>query len=129
MKFVRQISYPSANGTSLGSFLCQKVEFCLKHSVNSTQLILIKGSWSKNFVFKSNTYTLVDPPFVHVSFVLFGAFLFFPFSSVIDRKLHFNSETNEFDQQTACGAPVHWSKYTTVEGSNNDVENSMRLTS
>ena len=29
----------------------------------------------------------------------------------------FNTETNDFDQQTMCGAPVPWSKYTTFLGS------------
>ena len=28
-------------------------------------------------------------------------------------KFCFNAETNNFDQQMACGAPVRWSKYTT----------------
>ena len=26
----------------------------------------------------------------------------------------FNAKTNDFNQQTACAAPVHWSKYTTT---------------
>ena len=28
-------------------------------------------------------------------------------------KACFNAKTNDFNQQTACGAPVRWSKYTT----------------
>ena len=35
------------------------------------------------------------------------------FSSSIDGKLHFKAETNDFDQQTACRAPLCWLKYTT----------------
>ena len=37
-----------------------------------------------------------------VFFVLFLRFRFF-----------FSAETNDFDQQTACGVPVRWLKYTT----------------
>ena len=29
--------------------------------------------------------------------------------------LHPKAETKDFDQQTVCGAPVYWLKYTTVE--------------
>ena len=44
----------------------------------------------------------------------FGTFLSFSFLfSVCDGKRRFNAETNNFDQQTASGAPVRWSKYTT----------------
>ena len=33
-----------------------------------------------------------------------------------DEKTCFNAETNDFDQRTACRAPVCWSKYTTLGG-------------
>ena len=34
---------------------------------------------------------------------------------LIKYTLDFNSETNDFDQQMACGAPVCWSKYITYK--------------
>ena len=37
-----------------------------------------------------------------------------------DLKTCFNPETKDFGQQTGCGAPVHWLKYTTVVGVTND---------
>ena len=51
-------------------------------------------------------------------FVLFLRFLFFflsyfPLVMEKDDKTCFNAETNYFDQQTACGAPVSCSKYIT----------------
>ena len=40
-------------------------------------------------------------------------FFLFPFVMQKDGKTCFNAETNDFNQQMACGAPVLWSKYTT----------------
>ena len=40
-------------------------------------------------------------------------FSFFPFVTEKDEKTCFTAEKNDFDQQTVCGAPLRWSKYTT----------------
>ena len=61
------------------------------------------------------------PSFTVIKNVLFlrSPFFFHYFSSFFSvsdgKKLTcFNSETNDLDQQTACRAPVWWSKYTTL---------------
>ena len=41
-------------------------------------------------------------------------FLFLPLVTEKDEKTCFKAETNGFDQQMVCGAPVRWSKYTTI---------------
>ena len=38
-----------------------------------------------------------------------------------DEKTCFNAETNDFDKQTACGAPICWLKYTTVVRLHSDI--------
>ena len=65
--------------------------------------------------FKSNAGR---PPLMNVFLLICCAFqscffLFFPFVTEKDEKTCFNAETNNFDQQSACRAPVHRSKYTT----------------
>ena len=50
-------------------------------------------------------------------FALFLRFPFYFFFSVSDgkrQKTCFHAKTNYFHQQTVCGAPVCWSKYTTL---------------
>ena len=37
------------------------------------------------------------------------------------KKTCFNPEKNDFDKQTACGAPIGWSKYTTSKKSETGV--------
>ena len=64
--------------------------------------------------FISNNKTLVDPPFC----MFFSYLLHFPFFFLLVmekdlKKLVYNAESNDFDQQTACKAPVRWSKYKT----------------
>ena len=46
-------------------------------------------------------------------------FLFFPFVTEKDKKNCFNPDTNDFAQQTVCGASIRWSKYTTIIVSTN----------
>ena len=58
--------------------------------------------WSKSFVFA-----------LKLCFLGFLFFFLFPFVMQKDGKTCFNAETNDFNQQMACGAPVLWSKYTT----------------
>ena len=59
---------------------------------------------------------LVDPifycMFLHVFVRL--SFLFSLFCSVSDRKSRFTIKKFDFEQRTACRAPVCWSKYTTA---------------
>ena len=38
---------------------------------------------------------------------------FFPFVTEKDEKTCFDTETNDFDQQTACGVRICWLKYAT----------------
>ena len=47
-----------------------------------------------------------------VKIICFGVKI--PFVTEKEEETCFNAETNNFDQQTACGAPVWWSKYTTL---------------
>ena len=42
------------------------------------------------------------------------SFLFFLLLMEKDKKTYFFAEPNDFDQQTACRAPVSWLKYTTL---------------
>ena len=56
---------------------------------------------------------------MHVFSVLFLRFPFFFLSFSVsdgkDEKTCFYAETNDFNQQAACGAPVRWLTYTTQE--------------
>ena len=44
---------------------------------------------------------------------LLSFFFLFSISDGKKQNTCFNTETNGFNQRTACGAPVRWSKYTT----------------
>ena len=59
---------------------------------------------------------LVDPSFKICFSVLFFvlSFLFSFFFDGKRQKKNFHAEINDFDQQIVCGAPVCWSKYTTL---------------
>ena len=53
---------------------------------------------------------------LNVNFSLFFVlFLLFPLMTEKDRKTCLNAKIDYFDQWTVCKAPIHWSKYTTVE--------------
>ena len=43
--------------------------------------------------------------------IFFSFFVLFLLVMDKDKKTYFNAESNDFDQQTACGALVCWSKY------------------
>ena len=53
------------------------------------------------------------PPFHSCFFVLFLRIPFFRLVTEKDKKTCFNAETIDFDQGTACEAPIRWLKYTT----------------
>ena len=53
---------------------------------------------------------LVDPVLS-----IFYLLLLFPFFLVFDGKRYQYTGKDDLDQQTACKAPAHWSKYTTQE--------------
>ena len=48
----------------------------------------------------------VDPIFMHVFALSYLFSFFFLLVTEKDKKTRFNTETNDFDQQTACGAPI-----------------------
>ena len=63
-------------------------------------------------------------PFYVCVFLFLALSLLFLFVTEKDGKTCLNGEKDDFDQQTACEAPIHWSKYTT----RNDIENYKRET-
>ena len=67
---------------------------------------------------------LVGPLLCMVFLVLFAlSYLFsffFPFVTEKDEKTFFNTEINDFDERTVCGAPVCWSKYTKDDNSSTE---------
>ena len=70
--------------------------------------------WLKNKFFALNWIEIIYMLFTLNLLIIMHFFSFsflFPLVMEKDEKTSFNAETNDFDQQTACEAPIRWSKY------------------